>query len=46
MTGGPEVFSRQEHNMKDLTRREFLEKSLKTGSVFGNGFSVLAVKGQ
>jgi xanthine dehydrogenase YagT iron-sulfur-binding subunit len=27
--------------MKDLTRREFLEKSLKTGSVFGIGVSVL-----
>jgi xanthine dehydrogenase YagT iron-sulfur-binding subunit len=27
--------------MRDLTRREFLEKSLKTGSVFGVGVSVL-----
>jgi xanthine dehydrogenase YagT iron-sulfur-binding subunit len=27
--------------MRDLTRREFLEKSLKTGSIFGVGVSVL-----
>src|SRR5438445_922987 len=40
-TAYPPATPRNDHDRRDLTRREFLEKALKTGSVFGIGISVL-----
>ena len=42
----PAATPSNDHDRRDLTRCEFLEKSLKTGSFFGFGVSVLGEKDQ